>query len=335
VEPYPSDSSKKFLIVQTASAGDVILSTPLLEKLHALYPEARIDVLVKKGNESLFRKHPFITRLYVWDKSQKKYKNLLSILKEIRKNRYELVINIQRFASTGLLTLFSRARETSGFKKNPCSLLFTHRIGHDLTSGRHEIERNLDLIAYIKDTREFLPRLYPSQEDYDNIAPYTRQKYFCVAPASLWFTKAYPENKWADIIDQIDEQAYIYLLGSHADAELCNSIAGLTRHPHVVNLAGKLSFLETAALTGKAVMTFSNDSAAQHLASAMNAPVTTIFCSTIPQFGFGPLSENAFIIETRENLSCKPCGLHGLKKCPEGHFKCATTIETEQLLTRL
>jgi heptosyltransferase-2 len=69
-----------------------------------------------------------------------------------------------------------------------------------------------------------------------------------------------------------------------------------------------------------------------HFASAMNAAICAIFCSTVPAFGFGPISERANIVEVEENLDCRPCGLHGKKACPEGHFKCANNITTEQLL---
>jgi len=72
-----------------------------------------------------------------------------------------------------------------------------------------------------------------------------------------------------------------------------------------------------------------------HIASAMNAPVTVIFCSPIPAFGFGPLSEKSNIIQTIVKLECRPCGLHGYKKCPQGHFKCATTISNQALLASL
>jgi len=100
-------------------------------------------------------------------------------------------------------------------------------------------------------------------------------------------------------------------------------------------LSGKLTFMQSAALMRDAVMNFVNDSAPQHFASAMNAPVTAIFCSTVPAFGFGPLSDNSAIIETDEKLSCKPCGLHGFKSCPEKHFKCALTIRKEKILERI
>ncbi len=101
------------------------------------------------------------------------------------------------------------------------------------------------------------------------------------------------------------------------------------------NLAGKLSFLQTAALMKDATMNYVNDSAPLHIASSVNAPVTAIFCSTVPSFGFGPLSEKSFIVEIQEIIPCRPCGLHGFKKCPEKHFKCAYNIKSEQLIDKI
>ena len=82
-------------------------------------------------------------------------------------------------------------------------------------------------------------------------------------------------------------------------------------------------------------MNYVNDSAPMHIASAMNAKTTAIFCSTVPSFGFGPLSDSAQIVETKLALDCRPCGLHGHKECPKGHFKCGFSIETEELLKQI
>jgi ADP-heptose:LPS heptosyltransferase len=84
-----------------------------------------------------------------------------------------------------------------------------------------------------------------------------------------------------------------------------------------------------------AEMNFVNDSAPMHLASAVNAATTAIFCSTIPEFGFGPLADNSAIVQTSEKLDCRPCGLHGFDQCPKKHFKCAITIDKDYLLNRL
>ncbi|MGL5945319.1 MAG: glycosyltransferase family 9 protein, partial [Sediminibacterium sp.] len=64
-------------------------------------------------------------------------------------------------------------------------------------------------------------------------------------------------------------------------------------------------------------------------------PVAAIYCSTIPAFGYGPLSDKSYIIETKQPLACKPCGLHGKVACPYGHFNCAETISAQQLLSVL
>ena len=102
-----------------------------------------------------------------------------------------------------------------------------------------------------------------------------------------------------------------------------------------MNLAGRLSFLASAALQKKAVLNYVNDSAPMHFASAVNAPVVAVYCSTLPDFGFGPLSDNSFIVQTNESLTCRPCGIHGKKQCPLKHFDCAKTIKMDQLIAPL
>ena len=85
----------KCLIIQTAFIGDVILATPVLEKIHRFFPRAQIDVLLRKGCEGLFHHHPFIGRVWPLDK-QNKMSRLLAIIKEIRKIQYDVVINLHR-----------------------------------------------------------------------------------------------------------------------------------------------------------------------------------------------------------------------------------------------
>ena len=66
---------EKILLIQTSFIGDVILSTALIEQLHDRFPRVKIDLLLRKGNESLFKGHPFLGRVYVWDKKGGKYKD--------------------------------------------------------------------------------------------------------------------------------------------------------------------------------------------------------------------------------------------------------------------
>lgn len=332
---WPSEINK-VLVIQTASIGDVILATPLLEKIHFYHPEAKIDLMLKKGNESLFDGHPFLHRLIIWDKSQKKYKNLFNIWSQIRDSKYELVINIQRFATSGIITALSGARYTVGFNKNPFSLFFSQRIKHQIHEGIiHEVDRNLKLIPPDPDKNSFPVKLYPTQQNYARMSQYKTRAYITISPASLWFTKQFPAEKWAVFLKKIDPELLVYFLGSKADVKVCDDIIKMSGNNNSLNLAGKLSFLDSVALMKDGRMNFMNDSAPLHLASSVDAKTTAIFCSTVNEFGFGPRSEDSAIVETQEKLDCRPCGLHGYQKCPKKHFKCATTIDELELIKRL
>lgn len=321
----------KFLIIQTAFIGDVVLATSLAENIHQAFPDAQIDFLLRKGNESLFTGHPFFRNVFVWNKGEQKKRNLLRMLSTIRKQKYDKVINVQRYAATGLLTAFSGARETIGFDKNPLSFLFSTKIRHRF-AGFHEIERNHRLISHFVTSKPMRPCLYPSAQDENKILPYVNQPYITISPASVWFTKQYPPLKWASFMNKLPDRYNIYLLGGPGDRSLCEAIIQMTAAKSPVNLCGELSYLQSAALMKRAHMNFVNDSAPMHFASAVNAPVTALYCSTVPEFGYGPLSDVKHVVERMKPLYCRPCGFHGYAACPEGHFKCAMDIEDEQLL---
>lgn len=325
---------KKILIIQTAFIGDVVLATALIEKLHIYFPGAAIDFLVRKGNESLLNNNPYLNEVLTWNKKEQKIKNLFGILKKIRAKKYDTVINVQRFFATGLLTAFSGAKQTIGFDKNPLSFLFNKKIKHvfDLQHPKHEVERNNELIKDLTDDHFTGPVLYPATADEQFIQSYTENKFVTMTPSSVWFTKKYPHEKWIDLINRFNPSYKIYLLGGKDNYEECALIVKNISNINTEILAGKLSFLQSAALMKQAKMNYVNDSAPLHFASAVNANVTAIFCSTIPAFGYTPLSDRSFIIETKEQLACRPCGLHGKKVCPLGHFKCAFGIETAQVL---
>ncbi len=321
------------LIIQTAFIGDVILATGMVESLAAAFPGISIDVLVKKGNESLLKNSPNIRRVLVFNKKSKS-NEVLRVIGIVRRSKYDAVFNLQRFAATGLITGFSGAKFKVGFDKNPVSFLFTKKVKHELAFPKnghfevqehpiHETDRNHQVLATWADVPKHKPKLYPSEGDYEFVKGFAPENYVTMAPGSIWTTKRLPRRKWKDLILKIDSSTPIYLLGSAEDKELNQSILNNAKAENVVNLAGKLTILQSAALMESAKMNYVNDSGPLHIASAMNAPVTAFFLSTIPAFGFGPLSDNSTIIETKHKLACRPCGIHGKTACPEGHFKCS------------
>lgn len=318
---------KKILIIQTAFIGDVILATSLIETIVAAEPTTIIDFVLRKGNESLLKANPKLRKVIIWDKSNGKYKSLFATAKEIRTEKYDLVINLQRFASSGFLAWRAKSKFKTGFSQNPFSFCFSNKVKHQIGNGKHEIQRNFELIQPYFNSTLVAPKLYPSSQEAEHVgAMNCPADYVTMAPSSVWFTKQLPLDKWLELIKKIDQKSTVYLLGGSTDHGLLEQIKINSQRPDVINLAGKINLLASALLMKGAKMNYVNDSGPLHLASAMNAPVTAFFCSTVPEFGFGPLSENSKIIQTTEKLACRPCGLHGFKVCPKGHFNCGNNI---------
>ncbi|HRD40922.1 MAG TPA: glycosyltransferase family 9 protein, partial [Bacteroidia bacterium] len=119
------------------------------------------------------------------------------------------------------------------------------------------------------------------------------------SPSSVWFTKQLPESKWIELINLLSSDVTVYLLGAKGDVEFCNRIKSQDSRANTKVLAGELNLLQSAALMKDAQMNYVNDSAPLHLCSAMNAPVTSFFCSTVPAFGFTPLSDQTKIVEVK------------------------------------
>ena len=328
--------NNKILIIQTAFIGDVILATSLVESVRKEYPTAQIDFLLRKGNEAIIIANPQINQIFIWDKKKGKFSSLLRLLFKIRKEKYSIVLNIQRFFNSGLLTALSGAPIKIGFHSNPLSMFFsksiTHKIPHKEDRGNflHEVQRNYQLMAVVSsqgsipEANSIPPKIYFSPEDIKTIEGLNLPpEYIVMAPSSVWFTKQWHQSKWKELIESVSKKFPIFLIGAPTDQEF---ITPLCLNPNVHNLCGKLNLRESALLMKKAKRVFVNDSAPLHLASSVNAKVTAIFCSTVPDFGYYPLTEDTTILQVEPRLSCMPCGLHGHKKCPKQHFKCAMDI---------
>lgn len=321
------------MIIQTAFLGDVILATPVVETLKSNFPDLEIHFLVKAGNQGLIENLSSLEKIWVFHKKEGKLKEIRRLVSSFRKEKYDLVINLHRFGSSGLITVLSGGKKIIGFKKNPFSFMYDERKEHQLQAGIHEVDRNLSTLDSFKLTSIIRrPKIEPSITHYEKVEAYKKKgDYYCLAPASVWYTKALPPSKWVELIRILRKKGRVYLLGGPGDSELCQQIIDESQE-ECMNLAGQLSLLESAALMKDARRNYVNDSGPLHFASAMNAPTTAFFCSTTPDFGFGPLSDDQQLLErSSEDLSCKPCGLHGHKSCPEGHFNCGK-IPFEKIL---
>lgn len=329
---------KKILVIQTAYLGDVLLATAIIEKLTLFYPDAELHFMLRKGNENLLLANPKVTKLWIWDKQNAKYKHLWQLLKTVRAQAFDLIVNLQRYWSTALFTLLARAKYTLGFRTTLLSLAYDRSVKF-VKKNRHELQRNQDLITHLTDENFCYPKLYPNFADKQKVQKITTlpEPYITISPVSLWATKTYPIAKWAEFLKQIPRKMSVYFLGSLADAPIAEQIILETKNNNLQmkNCCGQLALIPSGVLMQGAQMNYTLDSVATHLATAMQASVSTLFLSTSPIFGFAPQGERAYILESKEKLSCKPCTNHGRKSCPKGHFQCAYTLNSSLLLDKL
>lgn len=322
---------QKILIMQTAFIGDVILATALIEDVKKIFPQAQIDFLLRNGNESLLFKHPHIHQLWIWNKHKNKWKNLFALLKKIRNEKYNLVLNPHRHLSSGILTAFSLANQKIGFKSNPLSIFFSKSYPYKSQHSKHEIERNALLLSNWKTDKISLPKLYPLENDKQIASTFLpKDEFITFSPSSVWDTKRLPIKKWVELSQLW--KGKIFILGSKNDWPLAEDIIQKSENKNIENLCGKLNLMASAAFMPFAKMNYVNDSAPLHLCIASNAPVKVFFCSTSPLYGFGAFGREGAEIESQEKINCKPCGVHGRKKCPKGHFNCGNTINIENHL---
>jgi heptosyltransferase-2 len=118
-------------------------------------------------------------------------------------------------------------------------------------------------------------------------------------------------------------------MGAPNEVHLAEEIASACPESKIINEAGKHGLVDAIRIYQHSLMSFVNDSGPMHICSAVDTPTVAVFCSTIPAFGFGPLATWNRIVEV--DLACRPCGDHGKKSCPLGHYACGNQITGNQL----
>ncbi len=317
----------KVLIIQTAFIGDLVLTTSFIREVYLKHGKAEIHILIKSGTEEILDKNPYIKKIHTFDK--KKSKSLfyfINLIRELKKEKFDISYSPHFSHRSSLLSFFSGAKIRIGYSESGFSFLHTKKIPRPL-KNTHEVDKLFSLLEQEKkySLQEKRPEIYFDEQKISKIKnEIPKENFFVIAPSSLWETKRMPVSKFNDLIQKIlkSRNEKILLVGSKQDKILSDEI--LNHFPNEIKLidfTGKTSLVELAFLISKSKLVISNDSSPIHFASAFNIPTIMIYGATIPDFGYSTLSDKQFISEVR-GLSCRPCGIHGGKFCPEKHFKC-------------
>jgi len=336
------DALQRILIVQTAFLGDMVLTLPLLRELRRAQPAAQLCVLTTETGRSLLSGSPYVDRCLVLNKGwgREGRRSSWGLRHELIRQRFDAAVAAHRSMRSGIIVRLSGARLRVGFAGAPGSWAYNRRVAWD--GDRHAVQRYLALstplggAAAAADPR---PRLSvdpnaarKAAELLESVGIGSDDPLLCVAPGSVWPTKRWLAEGFARVVKAAPDRGLVpVLIGSPDERELCRQVASRTGAPV---LAGETSIPELVALIARARLVVANDSGAAHVASAVRTPVVSVFGSTSPALGYAAFGRLTRVVE-HPQLDCRPCGRHGSRVCPLGHFRCMTEVPAASVLDRV
>lgn len=321
------------LVIQTAFIGDVVLTTPLI---HALAERGPVDVVTTPAGAALLAGNPSVRRLVAYDKRAERGPGALRrVAAEVSAgSRQAVAYCAQGSLRSAALAAWAGYRERVGFDTSAGRWLYTRRVRH--VGLQHHAERLLRLAvgdAAAVNASSLRPRLYPGPGESQAVDALLAglppgRPLIALAPGSIWGTKRWPG--YPALAAGLCSVASVVVVGSRDDSALASTVVASA--PGTIDATGRLSLLASAELIRRCALLVTNDSAPQHLASAMATPTLTLYGPTIPGFGFGPLAPGSRMLG-HPDLACRPCDHHGPPVCPLGHFRCMRELDVPAVAT--
>lgn len=325
------------LVIQTSFLGDTVLTTPLLAQLAH---RGAVDVVTTPASAALLTGNPAVRELIVYDKrgADSGVKGVWRLAKRLRATGYDIAFLAQGSWRSATLAWLARVPERIGFATSSGRLLYTKSVPY--RDDLHHAARLLTLSrpnGREPSADELRPALYPAtaeRAEVDALLTAAGVEHgsplVALAPGSVWATKRWPY--YPALAASLADLGRAVVIGGAEDRPLADEI--MTAVPSAIDATGRISLLASAELISRCGVIVTNDSAPQHLASAMGTPTLSIFGPTVPDFGFGPLAPRHDVAGLDE-LPCRPCDRHGPARCPLGHHKCMREISPDAVADRV
>ena len=314
---------RRILIIKPSSMGDVVHAFPAVHALLAADSSLTVDWVIHPAFAELLDYLPGIRKKILFRREElgrlsSFFPAAAAFLRELRKERYDAVIDLQGLFRSALIGLLARGKCLYGprlAKEFPARFCYRKKL-HTSKEIRHAVEKNCEMIRDFSGLDQVPPRYsLPRVEKYAEQAErllasvgLTGKPFIAVAPGARWKTKQWPPRFFADCIgkmaQQMPEESFV-LLGSPSEKKLGDAVEeAVDGKVPVLNLCGKTSTGELAELIRRADLLFCNDSGPMHLAAAAGTPVVALFGPTDPALT-GPYSRESRVI--RPELNCLGC----------------------------
>lgn len=294
-------SPQNILLIKLRHHGDMLLTTPVINALREQYPAAAIDVLLYKETRPMLQAHPAIRQLHFIDRNWKKegswqhIRHEVALVRAIRHQHYDLVINLADQWRSAIITGLSGAKIRIGFDflKRQNALwrhAHTHRVSTSAHSELHTVEQNLAALRPLGIAGNGFPAsMHYSDSDWQlTQAALAKQQtalkpYIVIQPTSRWMFKCWEDHKVAGLIDALAASGHDIVLTAAPDKKeqaMIDNILSLSHNPQVISLAGQLTLPQLAALIDHAHLFIGVDSAPMHMAAALDTPCIALFGPT-------------------------------------------------------
>jgi lipopolysaccharide heptosyltransferase II len=360
----------RILLIKPSAVGDVIHALPVLVKLRQRYPNARIDWMLTPHIADLVGNHPALSNVVLfqrqaygrpWQSWSKSTGGFAQFMTELRDAQYDLVVDLHGQFRSAFFSLVTGAPTRIGFDRPRKSvrragralprqafvhgwtgareglwMAYTHRILIP-TLDTHAAERYLllgEMLNFPPGPPDFsVPVPTRAHASIDRVLEengLSAKPLALLSPGTLWETKHWPAEYFAEVARYFLQTGWgVVLAGSGKDRAVCQKVSAQT--PDVVDLSGKTTVSELAALISRAAMCVTNDSGPMHLAAALGAPLVAIFGPT-DSLWVGPYGQPDSVV--RAGLPCSPCYLRRIKDCPFGHA-CMKEVTPELVIGRI
>ena len=321
---------RRALVIKLRHHGDVLLSSPLFTVLRNHAPHAEVDALVYDDTREMLADHPAIARIFTVRRRARDLSTAAQVAEEwrllgaLRERRYDLLVSLGEHNRGAWLARALGVRYAVGPAFSDRSRFwrksFTHRFSTPKNPRRHMVEWNLDALRRlgiqpaVDERRLVMEPGGPARaavERHLEEHGLAERRFVHVHPASRWLFKTWPAASFAALVDRLQGAGYaVVLTAAPSDPELAmvQAIRERASGP-AIDLSGKLSLKELAALTAKAKLFVGADSAPMHIAAAMGTPTVAIFGPS-GDAEWAPWMVPHRVVASERHL-CRPCGIDG------------------------
>lgn len=316
----------KLLIVRFSSIGDIVLTTPVLRAIKNQLEDVEVHYLTKKSMVGVIQNNENIDKTWTIEKS------IDEIITELKAENFDWIIDLHNNLRTKALKSKLRKPYKAFPKLNWQKWLFV-KFKINRMPDVHVVERYFSAVKHlgVKNENNFCEfPIDKGQEILLENLGVEPQQFVAIALGAKFKTKQLPEEKLAEVIEQVDFPCV--LLGGGDALQLGRKIQA--KFPRkVINLVGDYSLQQSASIVKQSAVLLTNDTGLMHIASAYDVPIVSVWGNTSPDFGmypYRPMKKESFSIH-QVAVSCRPCSKIGYESCPKKHFKCMTKQDSEAI----